>query len=260
MQSMSPDATDTLATLGKLLENSSFVNLVASYNAAQQQQRQTTLYAQLLSNMLPADYVPNTPVQQTRSGRISRPPINSSTLPPLQGLKGVLGPTDTGRMESEASELSIQAIKAALENAHGSTIDEFPGNMNTYDSLHDALLPAELEGRGERFWESHGDLMEQDNGWQAHTLLQAEAGPSKDPKGRKKRGRQDEGTSDDGTSPRQNGRAGTGGSVEGHLPRWPLPPTGKNGRRLMPREEMMARRRARNRVAGKSCALWLPGG
>ena len=35
------------------------------------------------------------------------------------------------------------------------------------------------------------------------------------------------------------------------LPAWPLPPSGPGGRRRMPKDELLARRRARNRLSGE---------
>lgn len=68
------------------------------------------------------------------------------------------------------------------------------------------------------------DFIQQDSNWGAQTLADASA--------------------DDGSlSPRQN--------ADG-LPIWPLPPTGRGGRKQMPKDEMLARRRARNRLAGES--------
>ena len=40
-------------------------------------------------------------------------------------------------------------------------------------------------------------------------------------------------------------------ATPGNLPAWPLPPTGPGGRKRMPKEEMLARRRARNKESGE---------
>jgi hypothetical protein len=49
---------------------------------------------------------------------------------------------------------------------------------------------------------------------------------------------------------------GVGQDIPG-LPEWPLPPKGPRSRKTMPRDEMLARRRARNRVAGKYLGIYL---
>jgi len=46
--------------------------------------------------------------------------------------------------------------------------------------------------------------------------------------------------------------------LQNELPPYPLPPSGPNSRKSMPRDELLARRRARNRVAGGYCRYLAP--
>ncbi len=151
----------------------------------------------------------NTPVQQTRSGRISRPPIIAPNHPLLQTLSG------------------LEIIKA---------------------SNGDEVMGQEEEGR---FWGPDGE-MRADDGSQT-TKSKSMSGSRVHGRKKRRASTTEEEDEDDtfsaGTDNLQpNGvEKGTNG-----LPPYPLPPSGPNSRKNMPRDELLARRRARNRVAGRS--------
>lgn len=200
-----------------------------------------SLYTQLLSGSS-GGQPPATPVQQTRYGRISRPPIHAPGTP--------------GRInEHGGSDSQIQAIKDALENV---SQQEGEGDVS-YDSLVGAVVPSGAESR---FWRPGGEGSGPTS-WvgDAETLAQAAdashraalnraaamgANVTGDAGEEQAKGN-NRGTTEMSMSTDEDGRAP---DKEGNLPEWPLPPSGKGGRKNMPRDELLARRRARNRVAG----------
>ncbi|OCF71626.1 hypothetical protein I204_07685 [Kwoniella mangroviensis CBS 8886] len=243
-------ATDVADAMSVFLSNPAVVQLIAEYNA-KKQHRQVSLYAQLLSG----SNIPDTPAQQTRSGRISRPPQQQPS-------------SSSSTTIQNDQQNQLQAIKDALENV--SSINDPNQSASTIaDSAnYDALFQAvnnnntnDSSTNSSRFWRNDGLLSGLPNwtGLEANTLAQAVA--STDPSSSSSASvLEGNGTGDDSF---ESVGAGSGKRYKGddlskldgengeHLPEWPLPPTGKGGRKNMPREELLARRRARNRVAAQ---------
>ncbi|XAO22743.1 hypothetical protein I312_101517 [Cryptococcus bacillisporus CA1280] len=237
----SGDTSNAVETISNLLANPAVVSLIAEYNA-KKGHRQVSLYTQLLSGST-GGQPPATPVQQTRYGRISRPPIHAPGTP--------------GRInEHGGSDSQIQAIKDALENV---SQQEGEGDVS-YDSLVGAVVPSGAESR---FWRPGGEGTGPTS-WvgDAETLAQAAdashraalnraaamgANVTGDAGEEQAKGN-NRGTTEMSMSTDEDGRVP---DKEGNLPEWPLPPSGKGGRKNMPRDELLARRRARNRVAAQ---------
>ncbi|WRT67349.1 uncharacterized protein IL334_004320 [Kwoniella shivajii] len=256
------DSSDVADAMSSFLSNPAVVQLIAEYNA-KKQHRHVSLYTQLLSGSAIPNNTPDTPIQQTRSGRISRPPVYQPPANPLQqffdqshnqDISHNLPPTSTS---IAGDQTQLQAIKDALENVTAS-------NETADAASYDALLQAvnNDSSSGSRFWRNN-DLLPNWTGIEATTLAQAAETiiPQRNlghglPNGkpisdgsRKRSASLMESTGDEsGDSP--GGKRFRGEEGEG-LPIWPLPPTGKGGRKNMPREELLARRRARNRVAAQ---------
>ncbi|WWC60891.1 uncharacterized protein I303_103467 [Kwoniella dejecticola CBS 10117] len=276
--------TDVADAMSVFLTNPAVVQLIAEYNA-KKQHRQVSLYTQLLSgSVAPSTITPDTPVQQTRSGRISRPPVYPP--PTTNPFQQFLNTQSTPNIPVPAPSINndqtqIQAIKDALENV--STVHQNNHLLNDGTSLadaasYDALLQSvnnDPSSVNSRFWRND-NLLSGLPGWtgiEATTLAQAAASadtssapfgqrslghglPNGKPLNADERKRSASVLDDTGdesidspitkrykdSEPVEN--------VEG-LPEWPLPPTGKGGRKNMPREELLARRRARNRVAAQ---------
>nr|ODN95002.1 hypothetical protein L204_04347 [Cryptococcus depauperatus CBS 7855] len=241
---------EPLEAISSLLNNPAVVSLIAEYNL-KKSHRTPSLYTQLLSsgsgNSVGPSQPPATPAQQTRYGRISRPPLHAPATPTHRESDGI------------QSDSQIQAIKDALEN-----VVREEGDV-TYDSLPHAVSrqhSLSAGGIGDRFWRNSEASS---GGWPAETLAQAQDVSSREAfsrvaalganvtmsdavgergKGRliRKRDTSELSQSDDQAKDQ---------SEEDGLPAWPLPPHGKGGRKNMPRDELLARRRARNRVAAQ---------
>ena len=174
----------------------------------------------------------HTPFQQTRSGRISRPPVNPPQYSLLQALAAE---ADTPNFDSllEAVSSGNKAKVSGSEPGVGalgglggeSAVGPRNGMGMIYKTKRDER--ADLWGLA-KDGESGGDS------WTAQTLADAQN------RATSKRHRPLE---------LSTGDEGDGEDEERELPQWPLPPSGPGGRKGMPRDEMLARRRARNRVA-----------
>ncbi|OCF55877.1 hypothetical protein L486_06633 [Kwoniella mangroviensis CBS 10435] len=243
-------ATDVADAMSVFLSNPAVVQLIAEYNA-KKQHRQVSLYAQLLSG----SNIPDTPAQQTRSGRISRPPQQQPS-------------SSSSTTIQNDQQNQLQAIKDALENVSSINDPNQSASTITDSANYDALFQAvnnnntnDSSSNSSRFWRNDGLLSGLPNwtGLEANTLAQAVA--STDPSSSSSASvLEGNGTGDDSF---ESVGAGSGKRYKGddlskldgengeHLPEWPLPPTGKGGRKNMPREELLARRRARNRVAAQ---------
>ncbi|WVQ78561.1 hypothetical protein IAT38_000647 [Cryptococcus sp. DSM 104549] len=264
---------DTVQAISALLSNPALVNIFAEHAA----RAQNSLYASLFAGSVPQQPIQPAVQQQTRYGRVSRPPIYA---PPTPGR-----PLPDG----EPQDVQIQAIKDALQNVSGQDGEHdqnaVQGDVD-YSAIMDAAgLPSTgaggtlANGDPMRFWKTTGSGQPSGSGgnpgyWMgdAETLAQAadasqaqaqgqqpaeyddmfnprsEAARNRLVKRRKRAAEEVEESEDDG------GRSGSAPQQEstGHeLPAWPLPPTGKGGRKNMPKEELLARRRARNRVAAQ---------
>nr|XP_019042461.1 hypothetical protein I302_09068 [Kwoniella bestiolae CBS 10118]OCF21391.1 hypothetical protein I302_09068 [Kwoniella bestiolae CBS 10118] len=267
LQDKTSDVADAMSVF---LSNPAVVQLIAEYNA-KKQHRQVSLYTQLLSG----SNIPDTPAQQTRSGRISRPPVHPPPINPFQHLinqnQNQPQPHQQPAVVQNDQQNQLQAIKDALENV-SSINDTHTANPGAEAASYDALFQAvsnnnDSSSNASRFWRNDGLLGGLPNwtGLEANTLAQAAAASvTTDPK-RSASVLDDNGTNTGdesfesnghGTSKRYKGddlsKLGEGEGENGEgLPQWPLPPTGKGGRKNMPREELLARRRARNRVAAQ---------
>ncbi|WVR05367.1 hypothetical protein IAU60_002381 [Kwoniella sp. DSM 27419] len=252
-------SSDVADAMSLFLTNPAVVQLIAEYNA-RKQHRHVSLYTQLLSGSTLPYTTPDTPVQQTRSGRISRPPAHPLSNQLQQLLAGVAGSPAPAPLPSSASmsgDTQMQAIKDALENV---TVPN-DTDVGHYDALMQ-VVGADPNGAS-RFWRN-ADLNPAWGGIEATTLAQAAETsqrplghglpPSTDRPvsardgGKRSVSLMDSAGEESTDSP--DGKRLRGESTEG-LPEWPLPPTGKGGRKNMPRDELLARRRARNRVAAQ---------
>lgn len=152
-------------------------------------------------HQLPPQQNHDTAWQQTRSGRISRPPVQPQY--------------DVFQMFSSNGNMGM--------NGNGA-------NLNI-DPIFNTAPPAQYN-----FQNGGGDAS-----WGAQTLAEVSHGQGQG-QGAEGNDREDENGS---LSPQHED------SMESGLPMWPLPPGGKGGRKGMPKDEMLARRRARNRLAGE---------
>ncbi|WVF71980.1 hypothetical protein IAT40_006791 [Kwoniella sp. CBS 6097] len=260
MDMIDPALTSDTAThevadaMSLFLTNPAVVQLIAEYNA-KKQHRHVSLYTQLLSGSAIPSVNHDTPVQQTRSGRISRPPV----YPPVSQLQHLFANPSSipPHLAPVSGDTQIQAIKDALENVSASNT----GDSGNYDALMQAV--AEDNNSSSRFWRNSELGNPSWTGLEAGTLAQAAEASQRilghglpPPNGDARSGQNgkrgasgmdsmDEESMDDFDGKRQ--KSGDGEI----LPEWPLPPTGKGGRKNMPREELLARRRARNRVAAQ---------
>ncbi|WWD16134.1 hypothetical protein CI109_100559 [Kwoniella shandongensis] len=261
---------DTADAIGALLTNPAVMQLIAEYNA-KKQKRHVSLYTQLLSGSAIPSAAPDTPVQQTRSGRISRPPVHPPSNPLQQFMYGgggnLFGPNATGGIGSGitngggvgTSDSQLQAIKEALENVSAQADD----TSTSYDALMQAVGGDPNSSNSSRFWRN-ADLQSGSSwsGIDAQTLAQAAEASQRglghglplngkaSSSSRKRSASAMESTEDESVESPGGKRYRVSGDGEG-LPAWPLPPTGKGGRKNMPRDELLARRRARNRVAAQ---------
>lgn len=241
MQNESGDTSNPVETISSLLANPAVVSLIAEYNA-KKGHRQVSLYTQLLSGSS-GGQPPATPVQQTRYGRISRPPLHAPGTP--------------GRMsEHGGSDSQIQAIKDALENV---SQQEGDGDVS-YDSLVGAVVPSGAEGRfwrpgvegsGATSWVGDAETLAQAADASHRAVLNRVAAMGANvtgDAGEEQAKGNNRGVTEMSASTDEDGRVP---DKDGNLPEWPLPPSGKGGRKNMPRDELLARRRARNRVAAQ---------
>ena len=163
----------------------------------------------------------STPFQQTRSGRISRPPL----VPPSYNLLQALA--------SEADSPNFDALLHAVSgNGH-------PGDANSAGhggiQAQGSTEPHTSQSRA-GFWHQNDAT----NGFEvANTLAEVEQTANA------KRGNKRALSSVEGDEEGESSLTGAS-----NLPAWPLPPMGPGGRKNMPKEELLARRRARNRVSG----------
>ena len=129
---------------------------------------------------------PPTPYQQTRSGRISRPPV-APQYSLLQTLAAQFGTPNFDSLLKEVSSTSTNANNASASPVIGVDSNESSaqGNGNDYGSSKD----------GGNYYDSVDS--------------------------------------------------------EGEVPLWPLPPSGPGSRAAMSKEEIQARRKARNRMSGE---------
>ncbi|WVQ71810.1 hypothetical protein IAR50_001352 [Cryptococcus sp. DSM 104548] len=204
---------------------------VRSYLTEHHANHPSSLSAQLLAGGATAAGIqsasgPPTPAQVTRYGRISRPSAHPST-PGRSVSAAVAG----GSSEAGGNDTQLQLIKDALENVQGAG-SEGQATDAQYESLAN-LASGQAEGR---FWKS-GESSATGAAWDGAETLQAAL---KDTGGSNKRSRGRKSLSEDKEP-----------AGDPELPQWPLPPTGKGGRKAMPRDELLARRRARNKVAAQ---------
>ncbi|ODN83298.1 hypothetical protein L202_01467 [Cryptococcus amylolentus CBS 6039] len=202
---------------------------IRSYLAEYYASNPSSLSAQLFAGGAPTAQSapgPPTPAQVTRYGRISRP----SGLPPTPGRSSSAAAAG-GSSETGGNDTQLQLIKDALENVQGAG-SEGQASDTQYEGLAN-LASGQAEGR---FWKT-GENSAASAAWDGAETLQAAL---KDSDGQNKRPRVRSGPSED----KEEGN-------EPELPQWPLPPTGKGGRKAMPRDELLARRRARNKVAAQ---------
>lgn len=153
-----------------------------------------------------------TPFQQTRSGRISRPP--AQPLPQYNLLQSVAAEADSPNFDYVLKTLSQAKEPVHVQEA----VAAKPKRKSRYD----------LEATGLAAFANPPATQHETNGrhWSDQTL--AGMGGEQYP------------ISEDEAANSPDG-----------LPRWPLPPSGAGGRKAMTREEISVRRRERNRVAGE---------
>ena len=195
-----------------------------------------------------------TPFQQTRSGRISRPP----TQPSYDFLQALTADGDSSTFESLLGMLSgtgsvMGSGSATMNTGHSGGQAQDPmnagyGTLNTLGNSH-SNTPIDLNGNINAT-NMAANAMSGTSNWTAQTLadaagqhsVQFDLSPM---------------TEDEGNHGSNRNSSGTG--VNGRtvkLPEWPLPPQGPGSRLAMSAEEIAARRRARNRVSGR-IKTWL---
>ena len=190
---------------------------------------------QLFTSMLPSNQRSDTPVQQTRSGRISRPPINPPPRPLLQTLA--------------TADQSATAIRTPLEDS-APQVGVTPNYEALYQAMNDGVAgnAGQLGQADGGFWRGGDDPIAASS-WIGHTPT-----PEETLAKWRKRKREVSDTEEDSGSGLEDDTPGRYGVDAGSglpLPAWPLPPSGPKSRKNMPRDELLARRRARNRVAGE---------
>jgi len=241
--------TDTASALMSLFTNPIFISALAasSQTAASSQAQQynnTHLYTQLLSSSMPPQQLLNasTPFQQTRSGRISRPPTQPSydflqalttegDSATFEGLLGLLAGTSNNLDPNASSTNGTSSGVQDLNGMNGNTMGY--GSLNALGSHTNTPTHTENRTSTNGSASLNAGSLAGGSGWTAQTLADATgqhsvhfALPMTD--------------SDGG---RINGKA-----VK--LPEWPLPPQGPGSRLAMSAEEIAARRRVRNKAAG----------
>lgn len=257
---------------------------------------------------LPLGLPTMTPIQQTRSGRISRPPLNPQLFDFWQSLAGFGGSQGNGPSgDQNMGDQNMNDTDANLTYGGNGVANGVPGGVgihgsrqlqNTHnyapsiENTRTALSQLAQAGRLDNLDLDAGDQNSQwndqnDHLWTAETLAQAESSTTQQRSenntaypgnkqhpitfgARSGRGSKreisstsDERTGDDheveeGQRPEDKRKRKGGGSrkeiseAQFELPPFPAPPSGPNSRKGMGKDEMLARRRARNRVAGKS--------
>ena len=236
------DPNDTNAALISLLTNPIFVSALTattqSAGVSTPSQPTTTLNTQFpqpnfhqngsMSNGPPN--LTQTSYQQTRSGRISRPPAQPS-YNLLQALSAEID-SGSGNFDALLKGLSSSNGNNAMNNGINHGINHV--NFNHGEPVIDPALTSTPFNQMENQPSLDGtDLFGINNQWNDNALNSTT-------------GMGDE-IREESLTPDMSLEL-----MEGELPAWPLPPGGRGGRKNMPKDEMLARRRARNRVAGKS--------
>lgn len=229
------------------LAASSQTAATASSGHSQSQHNNTHLYTQLLSSNMPQPAMSApTPFQQTRSGRISRPP----TQPSYDFLQALTADGDSGNFESL---LGILVGSGNTSNTNGTSMSGGNGSIQAMSGMNTAgtgfgtlnnmggsqtNTPSHVNtnpNTGSTNTASHA--MSSGNNWTAQTLADA-AGQHT--------------VQFDLPSVVEDRSHNSGNSTTAlKLPEWPLPPQGPGSRLAMSAEEIAARRRARNRAAGR---------
>jgi hypothetical protein len=223
-----------------LFSNPAFLNALASTvqspmtNQAQQQPNQfaftnPNVFAPS-QHLSAAPMSAPTPFQQTRSGRISRPP--AQPIPQYNLLQSVAAEADSPNFDNVLKTLSEGKHSAQPQRPSNGAdyVDTLPRQKrrSRYDLEATGLAPyatATSQGHGQH------DANAQ---WTGETL----AGLGQASQGDRSLSQEYELSGEIADSP------------DG-LPRWPLPPSGAGGRKAMSKEEITVRRRERNRVAGE---------
>ncbi|ORX33737.1 hypothetical protein BD324DRAFT_638412 [Kockovaella imperatae] len=186
-----PSANDTVQALATLLQDPLFTQALAGVQSSLNRQPYGSDNPYDPPNLASVNYQPgltDTPFQQTRSGRISRPPLQPIPFPFLQHLSGQI---NGGGISANAGLYAQQYVDGFVPQNGVPNLDP-------------------------QFWS------------QPQMTL---SGPSTQP-----------------ASLSPDPAAGAEMKDNAHdLPQWPLPPSGPGGRKKMPKDEMLARRRARNK-------------
>jgi hypothetical protein len=186
--------------------------------------------AQAESNVPPA-----TP-QQTRSGRISRPPLGIN-----QGMLAALGIFGSGS-GSERREPIISGVNGSRKrlgkDGAGSSAFTAMNRTPSTTAIDATITPRTDTNR------SHPHQLGDTGGTSPRTT---DLSANNSSKGRKRGVSILEADSEGGDQGTKN--------TYPKLPMWPMPaPVGTLSRVAMPKEEMLARRRARNKIAGEYCS------
>ena len=244
----SSNSDDMISALSNLFNNPIFVNALAisGQSAAAMLQshvpaQPTHPYAALMAQNAGQPTLPasssTTTYQQTRSGRISRPPV-APQYNLLQALSAEID-SGTGNFDALLKALSSGQTPGASTSAVNTAgpVADSPSSVRIDPALSSVGVyphPSQPSTPADNMLDNHGQYATPrtpgENEWTTHhthtqTLADAAHEQSMSPSG-------DE-------------------SIKGDLPAWPLPPGGPGGRKNMPKDEMLARRRARNRVAGE---------
>lgn len=173
-----------------------------------------------------------TPFQQTRSGRISRPPAQPA--PQYNLLQSIAAEADSPNFDNVLKTLSEgkhpaqpQSQSQSGGEGYGETLPRAK-RRSRYDLEATGLAPyANVPSQAQN---QHAASTQ----WTGETLAGL--------------GQADHG---DRSMSQEYDIAGEMADSPDGLPRWPLPPSGAGGRKAMSKEEITVRRRERNRVAGQ---------
>lgn len=197
----------------------------------------------LLNAMSAQNFQPqSTPVQVTRSGRQSRPPVQAPSQRLLAALQGV--PAMLPILSAMETTGLIQANGPAHQQTNQGPSGVPGGAMGALAAALTALQPQlqlqpQASGKDSAFTRETPLAS-----WRTNTPRNHVGGTPLVPnpsEAAKKR------TDDAGLAPDPK-RARID---DPDLPEWPQPPTGKGSRKLLSKEEVMARRKERNKKSGE---------
>lgn len=239
--------TDTAMSLDQMFGHSGFSSAISLAQATPPNQLNTPFYEILLQNLLQQQQHQNhsqpdlapAHIQQTRSGRISRPPV------PYQ-----MAQTELMRALQMLSQPGMEPVRAAMESAGlFQGMGQAQGDMGEAEKRDQAIsqamqLYAAAQNRAGESTQGYTGAtgVASTNGY-AHSATRNQNGSDSLPKGTK-RPRKSEPTS---SSRPPNTRHTQPAPYSPD--NWPAPPRGKGSRLAMSKEEIASRRKERNKAS-----------